>query len=71
MGEISDLMMDNFKELMYKETNVIYDNKLNLISLTEEIEAIKQSISKMGQASSFVISAKTLTTHESITPDKY
>jgi hypothetical protein len=30
-------MMDNFKELMYKETNVIYDNKLNLMALTEEI----------------------------------
>ncbi len=54
--------------MIYKETNTVYENKLSFISLSEEIENIKQSLNKMGQATSFAISNKTLATHESETP---
>lgn len=53
VSDISELLIHTYKETVYKETNAVLENKLNYMTIMEEIDRLKQSINKITQTTSF------------------
>lgn len=61
--EISELLLFTVQESILTETNTILESKLSIMTISEEIEQIKQSLSKM---SPNISGLKTCPTQESV-----